>query len=66
MSLAGFQINPIDVNFYLNKIWKFLMKTQLPKKKDPIRVKQNCWFSWKIPRQIMFFLMNINLKEYLH
>ena len=48
MSLAGRQINPIDINFHLKKNWKFLIKNQLTKS-DPkgqgvesahIRVKQ--------------------------
>ena len=25
MSLAGCQLNPIDVNFHLQKVWQFLM-----------------------------------------
>ena len=31
LSLAGWQINPIDVNFHLKNAWKFLIKIQLPK-----------------------------------
>ena len=55
MSLGGCQINPIDVNFYLQKVWKSLMQIQLTKSNHkitrgvkvpcliPIRVKQqNC------------------------
>ena len=29
MTLAGHQINLIDVNFHLQKFWKFLIKIQL-------------------------------------
>ena len=38
MSLAGCQINPIDVNFHLQKVWKFLIKIQLTKP-DPKRTR---------------------------
>ena len=31
MSLAGCQINQIDVNFHLQKVWNFLIKIQLTK-----------------------------------
>ena len=31
MSWAGCQINPIDLNFHLQKVWKFLKKIQLTK-----------------------------------
>ena len=34
MSLAGCQINPIDVNFHLQRVWKIAMKIQLTKS-DP-------------------------------
>ena len=34
MILTDGQINPIDVNFHLQKVWKFLIKIQL-KKSDP-------------------------------
>ena len=31
MSLAGCQINPIDVNFHLQKVWKVWKKNQMKK-----------------------------------
>ena len=48
MSLAGCQINLIDVNFHLQKsftskkVWKFLIKTQLTKS-DPKNIRE-----WKV------------------
>ena len=54
MSLAGYQINVIDVNFHLRKVWNFFDENSADKiesKKDkgikvpspiPIRVKFKC------------------------
>ena len=43
MSLAGRQINSIDVNFHLQKVLKFLIKIQLTKS-GPKRTR-----GWKVP-----------------
>ena len=43
ISLAGCQINPNDVNFQLQKVWKFLIK----KSADNVWSKKD--WGWKVP-----------------
>ena len=43
MSMAWCQIKPIDVNFHLKKVWKFLIKIQLTKS------DQKMTRGWKVP-----------------
>ena len=54
MSLAECQNNPIDVNFHLQKVWKFLIKIQL-KNSDAIRTG-----GWKVPIRVKL----LNLKSW--
>ena len=44
MSMAWCQIKPINVNFHLKKVWKFLIKIQLTKSNPKItsEVKVPC------------------------
>ena len=58
MSLVGSQINPIDVNFHLQKVWKFLITIQLTKS-DPIRTEVGkCPLSCKLELSLWFFEQN--------
>ena len=59
MSLSGCQINPIDVNFHLQKVWKFLVKIQLTKS-DPKRTGGG-----KCPASCQLWLMVRVLANYL-
>ena len=52
MSMAWCQIKPINVNFHLKKVWKFLIKIQLTKS------DQKMTRGWKVPS-----LMPIKVKE---
>ena len=58
MSLAECQNNPIDVNFHLQKVWKFLIKIQL-KNSDAIRTG-----GWKVPSLMPIRVKLLNLKSW--
>ena len=59
MSFAGCQINMINVNFHLQKVWKFLMKIQLTKS-DPKRTR-----GWKVPSLMAIRVKGYNPQHYL-
>ena len=65
MSLAGCQINPIDVNFYLQKVWKFLIQIQLTKSNPKITrgVKVPCLMPIRVKESVPLFSLSSQKAE---